>query len=68
MVRLAKLGLIAKVDGHSEWFSQIMSMKKRSGMIKICEDPQPLNLVVKRELHYLPVVDDFVLLLNISRR
>lgn len=57
--RLESTGVIAKVDGPSDWVNQMaVAEKKNKNELRICIDPRSLNLVLKREHYKLPVLDD----------
>lgn len=58
--RLEAIGVLQKVDGPTDWISQMSVVKKRSGEIRICIDPRPLNNVLKREHFMLPVLEDIL--------
>ena len=58
--RLLDLGVIAKVDGPSDWVSQIAIVIKKSGDLRICIDPKPLNEALRREHFQLPVLEDLL--------
>ena len=58
--RLLDLGVIAKVDGPSDWVSQIAIVIKKSGDLCICIDPKPLNEALRREHFQLPVLKDLL--------
>ena len=49
---------LCKVERPTDWVNQMSVVKKKSGAIRICVDPRPLNLVLKREHFMLPVLDD----------
>ena len=49
---------MCKVDQPTDWVNQMSVTKKKSGDIRICIDPRPLNLALKREHFMLPVLDD----------
>ena len=57
--RLEDLNVIAPVDEPTEWVSQIVVAMKKSGSLRICIDPKPLNAALKRE-HQIPVIDDLL--------
>lgn len=48
----------------TKWVDQIVVMKKRSGAIQMCIDPQPQNLGLKRERRALAILDDLLLQLG----
>ena len=58
--RLEHTGVIVKVDQPTDWVNQMSVAKKRSGAVRICIDPIPLNLALKREHYRLPVLDDIL--------
>ena len=58
--RVEHTGVIVKVDQPTDWVNQMSVAKKRSGAVRICIDPRPLNLALKREHYRLPVLDDIL--------
>ena len=58
--RLEELKVIAPVDEPTEWVSQIVVAMKKSGSLRICIDPKPLNDALKREHYQIPVIDDLL--------
>ena len=58
--RLESLEVLAKVDAPTEWLSSVVIATKKSGALRICIDPRPLNQVLKREMHQLPILDDLM--------
>ena len=67
MKRLENIKVIAPVDQPTEWVSQIVLAVKKSGELRVCIDPNPLNAALKREHHQIPVVDDLLPDLTDSR-
>ena len=55
--RMEDLGVISKVERHTEWCSPIVVVPKPNGKVRICVDLTKLNKSVQRELHMLPTVD-----------
>ena len=49
--RLVDLNIITPVDTPTDWISVIVVTVKKSGDIRLCIDPKPLNKAVKRN-HY----------------
>ena len=49
---------MCKVDHPTDWVNQMSVTKKKSGDIRICIDPRPLNIALKHEHFMLPVLDD----------
>ena len=58
--RLERLKVITPVDEPTEWVSQIVVAVKKSGELRVCIDPRPLNTVSKRERYQIPVLDDLL--------
>ena len=55
--RLESLKVIAPVDEPTEWVSQIVVAVKKSGELRVCIDPKPLNDALKREHYQISVID-----------
>ena len=58
--RLENLNVITPVDEPTEWVSQMVVALKKSGGLRICIDPKPLNAALKREHYQIPVIDDLL--------
>ena len=58
--RLQNLGVIAQVDRPTPWISSVVVATKKSGALRICIDPRPLNAALKRERYQLPILDDIL--------
>lgn len=58
--RLENLGVLAKVDEPTAWVSSVVIARKKSGALRICIDPRPLNQALKRETQQLPILDDLM--------
>ena len=58
--RLESLKVISPVDEPTEWVSQIVVPVKKSGELRVCIDPKPLNAALKREHYQIPVIDDLL--------
>ena len=56
--RLVKFGVLTPVNEPTEWVSQMAVARKKSGAIRICVDPAPLNTALRREHYKLPTLDD----------
>ncbi len=56
--RLVDLGILAPVEGPTEWVNQMAVGRKKGGALRICIDPAPLNEALMREHHHLPVIED----------
>ena len=55
---MEEMGVTSKVDEPTEWCTGMVAILKKSGAIRICVDPKPLNSSVLRETHLLPKVDE----------
>ena len=58
--RLEDLKVIAPVDKPTPWVSSVVVATKKSGALRVCIDPRPLNIALKRERYQLPVLDDIL--------
>ena len=58
--RLTSIGVIEPVDKPTEWVSQMAVVEKANGSLRICVDPQPLNVALKREHYKLPTFDEVI--------
>ena len=58
--RLEKIRVLAKVDEPTTWVSSVDIAIKKSGSLRICINPRPLNQAVKRETHQLPILDNLM--------
>ena len=50
--------MIETVNEPTEWLSSLVTLKKPSGKIRTCIDPQPLNAALKRAPLLTPILDD----------
>ncbi|CAK1583539.1 unnamed protein product [Parnassius mnemosyne] len=64
---MEKQGIIAKVEGPSDWVSSLTIVKKANGDIRVCLDPKELNSAIKREYFRLPSLDEIVSKLSGAR-
>ena len=55
---MQKQGIIAKVEGPTDWVSSMTVVKKANGDLRICLDPKDLNDAIKREHFKLPTLDE----------
>ena len=56
--QLTEKGVIAPVNEPTEWVSALAIATKKSGELRICIDPRPLNKALRREHYKLPTLDD----------
>ena len=64
MKRLEDMNVIQKVEEPTDWVSSLVSITKPSGKLRVCIDPQQLNVALKREHYPLPIIDDILPSLN----
>ena len=51
-------GIIKKVEHHTDWCSSVTYVSKHDGSLRICLDPQKLNLALKRCQHKIPTGEE----------
>ena len=56
--KLMDKGVIAKVDYPTDCISNIVSVRKPNGTLRVCIDPSNLNKVIKRNHFPMPTLDD----------
>ena len=61
LARLEELGVIKAVDTPTDWVSSLVLVKKPSGKLWVCIDPQPLNKALKCSHYPIPVIDDILM-------
>ena len=64
---LLELDIIEKVDGPSDWVSQVVVIPKASGDIRLCLDMRSANEAVKRVRYPIPTVDEVIQDFNQSK-
>lgn len=60
-------GIIAKVEGPTDWVNSITVARKANGELRICLDPRDLNRAIKREHFKLPTLDEITVNLRGSK-
>ena len=58
--RLEELGVITPVTEPTPWVSQAVCVDKGNGTIRLCLDPRPLNVALKREHYHLPTFEELL--------
>ncbi|PVD22378.1 hypothetical protein C0Q70_18188 [Pomacea canaliculata] len=58
--RLTKRGEITPVDQPTDWVSRMVLATKKSGKLRVCIDPRPLNKALERERYPLPIMEDIL--------
>ena len=56
--RLQEIDVIAPVDEPTQWVSGLAVAVKKTGALRICLEPRPLNTALRRERYQLPVLED----------
>lgn len=56
--RLQKRGVITPVSTPTDWISSMVVARKSSGAIRLCIDPKPLNVALKRNQYPTPTIKD----------
>ena len=57
---MQRLGVICKVDGPTDWVSNLVSVEKSSGQLRVCLDPRDLNKAIKCHHYQLPTAEDII--------
>ena len=55
---MESLGVIEKVTEPTKWVNAIACSRKKSGDIRICLDPKPLNKCIKRTYYKTPTLEE----------
>ncbi|KXJ06970.1 Transposon Tf2-6 polyprotein [Exaiptasia diaphana] len=58
--RQTKRQVISPVDTPTDWVSSLTTVRKQNGDIRLCIDPQPLNIALKRCHYPLPTIEDLL--------
>ena len=58
--KLCRMQVIVPVDKPTDWVSNILVARKKSGDLRVCINPQALNKALKRERYQLPVLEDLL--------
>ena len=63
---MVKQGIIAPVEGHSNWVNILVIREKPNGRLRVCLDPKDLNKAIKRKHNPVPTIDDITPRLHVS--
>jgi hypothetical protein len=55
---LVKKGVLLPVNTPTDWASSMVVVRKDNGTIRLCIDPKPLNMALKRNHYPLPTLND----------
>ena len=59
LTQMEKDGVIRKVEQPTEWVNSLVAVEKpKTGQLRVCLDPRPLNKAVQREHFMLPTIED----------
>ena len=58
--RLEKAGILSKQNEPTDWVSSLVCVTKKSGSLRICIDPKPLNTALKRNHYPMRTIDDIL--------
>ena len=65
--RMEKLGVIEKVEKSTDWVNGLVVVTKPNGKLRVCLDPRPLNLAIKRHHYRLPTAEEIISQMNGAR-
>ncbi|XP_024891008.1 uncharacterized protein K02A2.6-like [Temnothorax curvispinosus] len=57
---MTEQGIISAVDYPTDWVNNMQIVEKPDGSLRICLDPKPLNMCIKREHFLIPTAEDIV--------
>ena len=55
---MVKQGIIAPVEGHSDWVNSLVIREKPNSRLRVCLDQKDLNKAIKIEHHPIHTLDD----------
>ena len=58
--RMMRLGVINKVDGPTDWVSNLVIVEKDNGILRVYLDPRDLNKAIKHNHYKLPTAQDII--------
>ena len=58
--RLERLDFIEKVNGPSDWVSNMVVTYRKNGKIRLCLDARAVNNAIKRQTHPIPTLESIV--------
>ena len=60
LTKLVEEKIISPVDQPTPWVSSVVVTTKKSGVLRVCVDPRPLNKPPKRETYPMPILDEIL--------
>ncbi|KAK3742424.1 hypothetical protein QZH41_001017, partial [Actinostola sp. cb2023] len=58
--KYVELGVLAPIEEPTPWVSSLVVATKKSGALRVCNDPRELNKALKRETYQLPILDEIL--------
>ena len=58
--RYVEQGILTPVEEPTPWVRSLAVATKKSGALRLCIDPRPLNEVLKRETYQIPILDEIL--------
>ena len=58
--RYVEQGILTPVEEPKPWVSSLAVATKKSGALRVCIDPRPLNETLKRETYQIPILDEIL--------
>ena len=52
--------IISPVDQPTPWVSSVVVTTKKSGALRVCVDPRPLNKALKRDTYPMPILNEIL--------
>ena len=53
-------GIISKEERPTDWVNAVVIARKSNGKIRLCLDPRPLNVALKRSHYQMPTLEDIL--------
>ena len=57
---MMRLNIIDKIDGPTDWVSNLVIVEKPNGKLRVCLDPRDLKQAIKRQHYQLPTAKDIL--------
>lgn len=58
--RLLEIGILTKVTQPTSWVSSLIVARKPNGKLRVCIDPQDLNIGLQRAHYPMPNIEDIL--------
>ena len=60
LIRYIEQEILTPVEEPVPWVSSLAVATKKSGALRVCIDPRPLNEALKRETYQIPILDEIL--------